>query len=71
VPDLGLLSALGDLQHHWGSAYAIACPEPGIWLAQRRDTDRTLRAGDAEELRMAIRADYESRPVPRLIAAGQ
>ena len=69
VADLGLLSALGDLQHHWGSAYLITYPEPGIWVAQRRDTLRTLRADGSEELRRLIREDYFSRPVPRRVAA--
>lgn len=57
--------ALESLVHHWGDAYAVTCPEPGVWVAQRRDTRETLKAGSAEDLFNAIHADYEKRPVPR------
>jgi hypothetical protein len=57
--------ALESLSWHWGEAYAVSRPEPGVWLAQRRDSRETLRAGSAEELRDAILADYIARPVSR------
>jgi hypothetical protein len=57
--------ALESLRWHWGDAYAVSCPAPGTWLAQRRDTRETLGAASAEELRDAILADYIPRPVPR------
>ena len=56
---------LGELVHHWGEAYAITRPEPGVWLAQRRDTRAVLRAATAEALSEAIRADYRADPVSR------
>jgi hypothetical protein len=37
----------------------------GLWLAQRRDTGETLKVDGPEELRLAIRADYQARPMPR------
>ena len=58
-------SELTELEHHWGGAYVIASPEPGVWLAQRRDNRAVLRAGTAEALFEAIRADYGARPVSR------
>lgn len=50
---------------HWGSAYLISHPNPGVWLAQRRDDRQMVRATNPEKLRQAIRADYAARPVPR------
>lgn len=35
---------LGELRHHWGSAYAISHPGPDTWVAQRRDDHATLCA---------------------------
>jgi hypothetical protein len=57
--------ALAELEWHWGSAYLIANPEPGAWIAQRRDDFGTLRAASVDELWQAIRADYAARPVRR------
>ena len=57
--------ALADLDHHWGSAYVVAHPEPDVWVAQRRDTRETIRAQSADELFAAILADYSAKPVPR------
>jgi len=65
VTDFGAVTALGDLQHHWGSAYVISNPEPDIWLAVRRDDHDTLRAGKPMELLELIRENYRLRPVPR------
>lgn len=59
---------LAELRWHWGSAYLISHPKPGVWLAQRRDTRETLRAGSAAELLEKIRDDYAQRPVSRRIA---
>lgn len=56
---------LAELEHHWGEAYAITRPEPGVWLAQRRDNRAVLRAATAEALSEAIRADYQADPVNR------
>lgn len=55
----------GNLRFHWGSAYIITRPGPDIWLAQRRDDYRTLRAADPDTLLSLIRDDYARRPVPR------
>jgi hypothetical protein len=56
---------LDELRLHWDTAYSITHPEPGVWLAQRRDNRATLRAATAEGLFDAIRADYREHPVPR------
>jgi hypothetical protein len=47
------------------NAYMLWHPQPGIWLAQRRDDYQTLRACDPERLLRRIRDDYHARPVPR------
>lgn len=59
---------LGELLFHWGSAYIVAHPQPDTWVAQRRDTRETLRAGTPDGLRDRIAADYTARPVPRSVA---
>jgi hypothetical protein len=56
---------LEALWWHWGEAYIIVHPEPDFWLAERRDTHRTVRAETPEELRDAILADYLASPVSR------
>lgn len=56
---------LQDLRYHWGSCYLIAHPGPDRWVAQRLDDRATLTAADPESLRVAIRADYVRKPVPR------
>jgi hypothetical protein len=58
-------SPLADLRWHWGSAYLITRPEPGIWIAQRRDSSGTLRAADPGKLLLRIRDDYARQPIPR------
>jgi hypothetical protein len=55
---------LVDLINNWGSAYLISLAH-GQWLAVRRDTEETLTATSADELREAIRRDYRRRPVLR------
>jgi hypothetical protein len=57
--------ALASLRWHWSGAYLICHPGLHVWVAQRRDTRETLRAGSSEALREAILADYFSHPVPR------
>jgi hypothetical protein len=57
--------SLDDLKWHWGSAYVISYPRPGVWLAQRRDDNEMLRADTPGELHDRIVADYSARPVPR------
>ena len=56
---------LEALQWHWGEAYIIAAPEPGVWMAERRDTHTVMRADSPEGLRDLIVADYFLRKVPR------
>jgi hypothetical protein len=56
---------MSALQWHWGSAYVISCHGVGLWIAQRRDTRETLRAGTPMGLRDKIIADYTARPVSR------
>jgi hypothetical protein len=54
------VSALADLQLHWGSGYEIGL-DGDIWCATFRGTADELRAQTASELRAAIRADYAYR----------
>jgi hypothetical protein len=56
---------LDDLRWHWGSACIISRLEPDVWVAQRRDTQKTLRAATPAGLRELILADYFTCPVPR------
>jgi hypothetical protein len=57
--------ALKALDFDWGEAYVIV-HEGGCWQAGRRDSPgHMLTASDPEQLRAAVRADYELRPVPR------
>jgi hypothetical protein len=61
--------ALDALVFDWGEAYAIT-HEGGCWQARRRDSlGHLLTARDPGELRAAIRADYELKPVPRELSA--
>ncbi len=64
MPDYEVLTPLGDLRWHWGSAYMIS-GIIGAWRAERRDDGRVLAADDPEKLHDAIVADYTARPVPR------
>lgn len=56
---------LADLRHHWGGAYLIQCLGPGVWVAQRRDSRKTLGADSPGGLLTRIREDYAAQPVPR------
>ncbi len=59
---------MNALWHHWGSAYVITHPEPGVWLAERRDNHETLSASDPAGLYDLITADYAARKVSRQAA---
>ena len=59
------MAALESLRWHWGGAYLILVRWPDTWVAQRRDNRRTITAGDPEQLREAIREDYQAAPVKR------
>jgi hypothetical protein len=58
---------LADLRAHWGSAYVIMRRTGGGWQARPHGlgTSALLRAETLEELRLAIRADYDRRAVPQ------
>lgn len=56
--------ALEALDWNWGGAYELT-EALGVWRAVRRDTQRTLVATEAEELRDLIIGDYTKEPVPR------
>jgi hypothetical protein len=58
---------LDDLQWHWGGAYVIGHTAADLWLAQRRDDRKVLRATNPAELLELIRADYAERPVTRYL----
>ncbi len=58
-------SDLDDLRWHWGDAYNIGHLGPDLWLAQRRDNRKMIRADDPVNLLELIRADYAERPVSR------
>lgn len=58
-----------QLVYDWGEAYVIVHKDE-CWQAGRRDTPgHLLTARDPDELRAAIRADYELKPVPRDLSA--
>ena len=56
--------ALKYLQWNWDAAYEIT-EASGVWRAVRLDTQRTLVATEAPELRDLIVQDYLKEPVPR------
>lgn len=56
---------LDDLKWHWGEAYVIGHLGPDLWLAQRRDDRKVLRAATPGELLDLIVADYDDQPVRR------
>jgi hypothetical protein len=62
-----MTGALDDLRYHWGGAYLIVHPAPGIWLAARHDDHSTIRADNPETLRDKIRSDFLRAPVSRSI----
>jgi hypothetical protein len=56
---------LRALKWNWDEAYIISRPEPGVWIAERRDNHETLRDETPFGLREKIIADYAERPVRR------
>lgn len=63
--------ALKELDFDWGEAYLIGHDDKRGWWAGRRDrVGHLLTAPGPDELRAAIRADYEAKPVPRDLSAG-
>jgi hypothetical protein len=60
-------SDLDDLRWHWGGAYVIGHMAADLWLAQRRDDRKVLRATAPSELLELIRADYAEHPVNRYL----
>ena len=58
-------NALDALRLHWGEAYEITV-EGGLWRAWRLDRiGGAVEAHTPEELRQAIAADHDMRPVRR------
>jgi hypothetical protein len=66
--DFDVMTPLGDLCWHWGTAYVLS-GIIGHWRAERRDDGRVLTADDPEKLRQAIIRDYTRKPVPRTPSA--
>ena len=61
---------LAALQWNWGEAYLIGCDDEHGWWASRRDQiGGLLTEPGPDELRAAIIADYDLKPVPRDIPA--
>lgn len=62
--------ALSALEFDWGEAYMIGHDEERGWWAARRDRIGSyFTAPGPEELREAIRGDYDLKPVPRDLPA--
>jgi hypothetical protein len=61
---------LDELRHHWGEAYLIEHPSPDVWVAQRRDNRKTLRADNPVDLHEEIVADFTANPISRRVAPG-
>ena len=62
---------LAALQWNWGEAYVIGCDDEHGWWASRRDqVGGLLTEAGPDELRAAIIADYDLKPVPRDMPAG-
>jgi len=59
-----LADDLADLRWHW-PCYRHSHPQPDVWVAQRKDTRKTLRAETPHDLLLLIREDYARKPVPR------
>ena len=56
---------LAELDWHWGEAYRISHPAADVWVAQRRDSNDSLKATTPNGLHHSIVADYHARTVPR------
>jgi hypothetical protein len=60
--DAGTQSEFNDLCFHWDEVYEIKFDEgAGIWSARYRSAFDRLTAGSCDELRQAIRVDYQER----------
>jgi hypothetical protein len=60
--DAGTQSEFNDLCFHWDEVYAISFDEPnGIWSARYKSSFDQLTARTCDELRQAIRIDYQER----------
>jgi len=60
--DAGTQSEFNDLCFHWDEVYEIKFDEgAGIWSARYRAAFDQLTAGSCDELRQAIRVDYQER----------
>jgi hypothetical protein len=60
--DAGTQSELNDLCFHWDEVYEIRFDEgSGIWSARYKTTFEPLTAETCDELRQAIRLDYQER----------
>jgi len=55
---------LDDLRLHWDDAYDIS-HDGTMYVAKRKDNDKTLSAMDAIDLREMIRDNYARSPVSR------
>ncbi|MGH3305965.1 MAG: hypothetical protein ACRDOK_30770, partial [Streptosporangiaceae bacterium] len=60
--DAGMQSELNDLCFHWDEVYEIRFDEASrIWSARYRSSFEQLSAPTCDELRQAIRIDYQER----------
>jgi hypothetical protein len=57
--------ALEALRFDWGEAYVLGSDGDGYWALRRDGLGGKITAGGADELRKAIREDYELKKVPR------
>lgn len=57
--------ALEALRFSWGEAYVLGPDGDGYWALRRDGLGGKITAGDPDELRKAIREDYELKKVPR------
>jgi hypothetical protein len=64
--------ALDALEFDWGEAYMIGRDDERGWWAARRDRiGGYFTAPGSDELREAIRVDYDLKPVPRDLPSGE
>jgi hypothetical protein len=60
--DAGTQSELNDLMFHWDEVYEIGFDQAsGTWSARYRTGFDPLTARSCDDLRQAIRADYQER----------
>ena len=59
-------NAVAGLRHGWGEVYRIGWDATrGYWANRRDGVGGDITAEDPDELRSAIFADYQLKPVPR------